>query len=286
LPADPSTANQESLSVQAASAGYGAGAVISDISLAVPAGWVVVLLGPNGSGKSTLLKAITGHIPLMSGRVLLQGADITNMRADRIARMGLGYVPQVRDAFVTMSVRENLEMGGYTLARSQVPERIERVVSIFPALGGLLDTVVSRLSGGERKMVAIARVLMLEPRALIIDEPTAGLSPKLSEDVLQNHVRRLADAKVAVLLVEQKAHEALRVADWAYVMVNGTMQMEGTPEDLLARQDIGIVFLGATPDDDLDSQPQGGAARMDGATNLVRVTREEVGSHNADTLEP
>jgi ABC-type branched-subunit amino acid transport system ATPase component len=156
------------------------------------------------------------------------------------------------------------------------------VVSIFPALGGLLGTVVSRLSGGERKMVAIARVLMLEPRALIIDEPTAGLSPKLSEDVLQNHVRRLADAKVAVLLVEQKAHEALRVADWAYVMVSGTMQMEGTPKDLLARQDIGIVFLGATPDDDLDSEPQGGAARRSDATDFVSAARAEVASQNAD----
>jgi ABC-type branched-subunit amino acid transport system ATPase component len=141
------------------------------------------------------------------------------------------------------------------------------------------------LSGGERKMVAIARVLMLEPRALIIDEPTAGLSPKLSEDVLQNHVRRLADAKVAVLLVEQKAHEALKVADWAYVMVNGTMQMEGTPEDLLARQDIGIVFLGATPDDDLDSEPQGGAAGTDDANKFVRVTPAEVGSQNVETQD-
>jgi ABC-type branched-subunit amino acid transport system ATPase component len=248
-----SSQNDEGLNVIRVCAGYGSGPVIADVSLNVRPGAVVALLGPNGAGKSTLLKAITGNIPVTSGQISLQGRDITNLRGDRIARLGLGYVPQVNDTFTTMTVRENLEMGGYVLLRSEVPERVETVMAVFPALRPLLGTRVNRLSGGEKKMVAVGRVLMLRPTVLIIDEPTAGLSPRLSRDVLENHVRRLADANVAVLLVEQKPQEALKVADWACIMVNGALEVEGRPDELLARRDIGEVFLGLSVDDAPDT---------------------------------
>jgi len=224
--------------------GYGRVPVISDVSLTAGRGEVVSIVGPNGAGKSTLLKAIVGVIPVMSGRVQLDGRDITNMRADRLASKGLGYVPQTRDLFDTLTVRENLEMGGYTLPNRQVAQRIEEVLEMFPALRPMLGRLALRLSGGERKMLAMGRVLMLKPSLLVLDEPTAGLSPALARNVLREHVRRLADSGAAVLLVEQKALEALEISDWAHLLVNGRTAMAGSARELLARDDIREVFLG------------------------------------------
>ena len=153
-------------------------------------------------------------------------------------------MPQVKDVFDTLTVADNLDMGGYLLARSDIPSRVEAVLTIFPALKPMLRRTASKLSGGERKMLAIARVLMLQPRLLVLDEPTSNLSSELSTTLLENHVQHLGDSGVAVLIVEQKALAALAISDWAYVMAAGTMKFSSNAKELLARPDLGEVFLG------------------------------------------
>ena len=180
----------------------------------------------------------------MTGAVKFGSRDITNMRGHRLARMGLGFVPQTKDVFDTLTVTENLEMGGYLLTKPQLAARTEAVLSTFPALAAMRYRTASKLSGGERKMLAIARVLMLEPAVLVLDEPTSNLSPELSRTVLRDQVRRLADAGTAVLLVEQKAFEALGVSNWAYILVAGRIEIAGPASEILARPDIREVFLG------------------------------------------
>jgi ABC-type branched-subunit amino acid transport system ATPase component len=209
---------------------------------------VVSVIGPNGAGKSTLLKTVTGRLPVMTGTITFGDRNITNMRGHLLARMGLGFVPQAKDVFDTLTVTENLEMGGYLLASPQLATRIDKVLSTFPALAEMRSRTASKLSGGERKMLAVARVLMLEPSVLVLDEPTSNLSPELSRAVLRDQVRRLADMGTAVLLVEQKAFEALGVSDWAYILVAGQIEIAGPASEILARPDIREVFLGASAD--------------------------------------
>jgi branched-chain amino acid transport system ATP-binding protein len=232
------------LSVSGLAAGYGGAPIVHGVDLAVHQGQVVSVIGPNGAGKSTLLKALTGQISVMEGSVKLDGRDITNTRGDHLARIGIGYVPQTRDVFDTLTVEDNLEMGGYLLPKGKVSERINEVLAVFPQLAAMRDRTAMKLSGGERKMLAVGRVLMIRPTVLLLDEPTANLSPELSKVVLHDHVRRLADEGAAVLLVEQKALEALRISDWGCVLVAGTPQIQGPAPDLLARPDIRQVFLG------------------------------------------
>src|ERR1700694_3414041 len=179
------------LQLDGLSAGYGGAPIVNDASASVGLGEIVTIVGPNGAGKSTFLKAIVGMIPAMSGRVMLGDEDVTNMRANDLAKRGLGYVPQVNDVFDTLSVTDNLEMGGYLLASTEVPRRVEAVLEVFPALKKMLKRTASKLSGGERKMLAMARVLMLEPRMLVLDEPTSNLSAELSRVLLEDHVSRL-----------------------------------------------------------------------------------------------
>jgi ABC-type branched-subunit amino acid transport system ATPase component len=232
------------LVVEELTAGYGGAPIVSGASASVGLGEIVTLVGPNGAGKSTFLKAIVGMIPSMDGRVVLEGEDVTNMRADHLARRGVGYVPQVNDVFDTLTVADNLDMGGYLLARVEIPDRVEAVLAIFPALKTMLKRTASKLSGGERKMLAMARVLMLQPRLLVLDEPTSNLSSELSTMLLEDHVQRLGHSGVAVLIVEQKALAALAISDWAYVMAGGSMKLSSDAKELLARPDLGEVFLG------------------------------------------
>jgi ABC-type branched-subunit amino acid transport system ATPase component len=237
------------LRLQDVSAGYGPVIIVSGVSISAGPGEVVSVIGPNGAGKSTLLKAITGRLPVMTGTVTFGDRDITNMRGHLLARLGLGFVPQTRDVFDTLTVAENLEMGGYLLAEQQLADRTEAVLATFPALAGLRSRHASKLSGGERKMLAVARVLMLEPALLVLDEPTSNLSPDLSRAVLRDQVRRLADAGTAVLLVEQKAFEALGVSDWAYILVAGRIEIAGPAAEIVRRPDIREVFLGRSAQD-------------------------------------
>jgi ABC-type branched-subunit amino acid transport system ATPase component len=225
-------------------AGYGDIPVVRGVDLEVCAGQLVAVVGPNGAGKSTLLKAMLGLAKVMSGSVLADGREITGWPLDRLARRGVGYVPQVDDVFDTLKVSENLAMGGYLLSKAERAERVEQVLSVFPALRSKLHRYVGTMSGGERKMAAIGRALMLSPRVMILDEPTAGLSPELTELVLRDQVRALADHGHAVLLVEQKAQAALRLADTAAVLVQGQVVMAAPAAQVLASPEMAEVFLG------------------------------------------
>ncbi len=226
-------------------AGYGGAPVLKGVSLTVSPGQVVAVVGPNGAGKSTLMRAITGSVRVSGGAVVLGGSDVSGWSSERRSRSGLGYVPQSRDVFDTLTVGENLEMGGYMLARRDVGGRVAEVFSLFPSLLRLHTRVASKLSGGERKLLGIGRALVARPDVLLLDEPTASLSPELSKVILTEHVRRLANNGVAILLVEQKAFQALEVSDWAHVLVSGATQVAGPSKDVLARPDIREVFLGA-----------------------------------------
>ena len=225
--------------------GYGPVPVVRDVSIAVGPGEIVAIIGPNGAGKSTLLKALVGILRVTSGRVHLEDQDVTNHQPEDLARRGVGYVPQVEDIFEPLTVYENLEMGGYLLRPAQIRSRVNEVVDVFPALAPMLKRRADKLSGGERKMLAIARVLMLDPRVLILDEPTANLAPQLADTLLREHVSGLGKLGKAVLLVEQRARAALDIAAWTSVLVSGATRLEGRPGDLLERQDFEELFLGA-----------------------------------------
>jgi ABC-type branched-subunit amino acid transport system ATPase component len=234
------------------STGYGSSLVVLGVSASVASGQVVTIVGPNGSGKSTLLKAITGGLPVRSGRVWLDGKDVTNLRRDLLVRRGIGYLPQENEVFKSLSVRENLELGGYMLARSRVPDAVDRVLATFPALAPMLKVHAGKLSGGERKMLAMGRILMSSPRVVILDEPTASLSPAASKAVLAEQVPTLAKAGAAIILVEQRAAQALAIADWAYVLVSGAVFVDGPAQDISSRGDIGELFLGQTVSESSD----------------------------------
>ena len=233
------------LSIQGMTAGYGGPPIVSDVDMNVGAGQVVAVVGPNGAGKSTLLKAILGVAQVHAGRVELDGQDVTGVPLEKLARLGIGYVPQLDDVFEGLRVRENLEMGGYLASRSHKAARMERVLELFPQLKPRLNRYVETLSGGERKMTAIARVLMLDPSVLILDEPTASLSPELSRTVLEEQVRALGDLGKGVLLVEQKAVAALGIANWAYMLVRGRVVMSADAHEVLEKPDMREIFLGA-----------------------------------------
>lgn len=239
---------QPYLEVRGMTAGYGGDPVIADVSLTVGKGEIVAVIGPNGAGKSTLLKALAGLIPAISGSVTIGGEDVTSLPTFRLARRGIGYVPQIDDVFDTLTVAENLIMGGYTLPRGLLAQRVEEVATAFPAVRQLLPRTARKLSGGERKMVAVGRALMLRPQVLLLDEPTANLSPQLAENLLNKHVRTLAASGVAILVVEQRAMTALNASDWAYVMASGRVRLRAPGPQLVARGDIGELFLGALSD--------------------------------------
>jgi ABC-type branched-subunit amino acid transport system ATPase component len=244
-PADRRPRPRPYLAAEGVTSGYGGAPVIRHVSLGVGAGEVVAVIGPNGAGKSTFLKALVGILRFEEGAVRLGEDDVTNLAPEDLARRGIGYVPQVGDIFEPLTVAENLEMGGYLLRPSAIPDRVAQVCAVFPALGAMLRRRAEKLSGGERKMLAIARVLMLDPRVLILDEPTANLSPQIADTLLRERVRGLADLGKAVLLVEQRAKAAMQIADWTMVMVSGVNRLEGRPEDLLGRSDFEALFLGA-----------------------------------------
>jgi ABC-type branched-subunit amino acid transport system ATPase component len=234
-----------SLRAESITAGYGGVPVIRDVSISVGPGEIVAVIGPNGAGKSTLLKSLVGILRPTAGRVILGADDVTGHSPEELARRGVGYVPQVNDIFEPLTVLENLEMGGYLLSSAQVKARVVEVGAVFPQLPPMLKRRADKLSGGERKMLAIARVLMLDPKVLILDEPTANLSPKLADSLLREHVTRLAGLGKAVLLVEQRARAALQIAAWTSVLVSGSLRLEGRPEDLQKREDFEELFLGA-----------------------------------------
>ena len=228
-------------------AGYGAGDIIHGISVSVAPGTVASVVGPNGSGKSTLLKALAGVIRPSSGRVLAGDRDLNGLPPEEVARAGIGYVPQTDDIFAPLTVRENLEMGGYLLDKREVSARVKHVTAVFPRLGQMLTRRAGRLSGGERKMLAMGRVLMIEPAVFLLDEPTANLAPQVAAELLTGHVRALAEAGAAVLIVEQRARAVLAISDYTYVLGGGQVLMDGTPALLAASQEFTESFFGTAP---------------------------------------
>lgn len=225
--------------------GYGAASVVRGVSAQVAGGEIATIVGPNGSGKSTLLKTVTGGITASAGKVAIAGEDVTNVRRDLLVRRGMGYVPQENEVFRSLSVRDNLAAGGYLLPRNQVGAAMDRVLALFPRLVQLLPSAAGNLSGGERKMLAVARVLMLAPRVVVLDEPSANLSPAASELLLTETVPMVAASGAAVLLVEQRALQALACSQWAYLMVAGKFEVSAPADELAARRDIGKLFLGS-----------------------------------------
>jgi ABC-type branched-subunit amino acid transport system ATPase component len=238
------TPHGTTMRAESVTAGYGAGPVIRAISVQARPGQVVSMVGPNGSGKSTLLKSLVGIVRVSDGRVLLGERVITNLAPEEVARSGVGYVPQVDDVFPPLTVRENLEMGGYLLPRGQVAIHIERVFTVFPRLATMAKRPAGKLSGGERKMLAMGRVLMLEPAVFLLDEPTANLAPAIARSLLTEHVRQLAERGAAVLIVEQRAKAVLAISDFTYVLGGGEVRMQGTPAELADSPEFVESFLG------------------------------------------
>lgn len=234
------------LETRSLAAGYGDLEVVRDIDVAVSEGSLVSIVGPNGAGKSTLLKAVLGLVTVFEGQVRLDGKDVTRRPLEDLVRAGIAYVPQVDDVFETLRVHENLEMGGYLLDKRTRAQRVEEVLDVFPVLRNHMRRYVGTMSGGERKMVAVGRALMLAPRVVVFDEPTAGLSPALVRSVLEDQARALADRGKAVLLVEQRAHAALELSDWAYVLVQGGIARSARAADVLRDPEMGEVFLGGS----------------------------------------
>jgi ABC-type branched-subunit amino acid transport system ATPase component len=235
-----------SLSLSEVTAGYGGRPVVRDVSIMVAPGEIVSIVGPNGSGKSTLLKCVVGIVKVQAGRVLLNDRDITGHLPEDVARAGVGYVPQVDDVFGPLTVRENLEMGGYLLPTKQVPANVERVLSTFPQLSRMLGRRAGKLSGGERKMLAMGRVLMLQPTLYVLDEPTANLAPAIAIQLLQEQVRQLAISGASILIVEQRARAVLEISNRTYVLAGGQVRMQGTPKDLATSPAFVESFLGGT----------------------------------------
>ena len=232
------------LSAEGIVAGYGSVQILNGVSVSAGDGRVSCIFGPNGCGKSTLLKAIAGAIDTWEGRVSLDGDDITGLPSHAVLSQGLALMPQGGGVFAQLSVRDNLRMGGYTLrSRRALDERIDELLEEFPRLRDRLSVDAGNLSGGEQMMLAIARALIVRPRFLLFDEPSAGLSPKLATEALER-VAALAQRGVGVLMVEQNIREAMRVADRIFVLVGGNNRFEGRPADIADDRELMRLYLG------------------------------------------
>jgi ABC-type branched-subunit amino acid transport system ATPase component len=231
------------LEVQGVRAGYVPDVdILQGVSLRVDAGEVVTVIGPNGAGKSTLAKAIAGLVRVRAGEVLVRGRPITNLPTHKVVGEGVAFIPQTGNIFTTLSIHENLRVGAHTLGREQA-ERIERAYRLFPELAERKDAKGRVLSGGQRQMLAIARALLTDPFLVMLDEPSAGLAPRMVQGAFAK-VRELALAGVAVLMIEQNAKAALRISDRGYVLAEGRNQLDGPAADLLADPDVGRIYLG------------------------------------------
>jgi ABC-type branched-subunit amino acid transport system ATPase component len=226
-------------------AGYVRGLpVVHGVSIEVDRGEIVTLIGPNGAGKSTVLKAIAGLIASEAGRLRLGGRDVTALPAHAAVAAGIGFVPQTGNVFTTLTVHENLKVGAHVIPGA-LNARLERAYDLFPPLAGRRALRARALSGGERQMLAIARALMTDPTVLMLDEPTAGLAPRVVEEVFRR-LRGLADARIAVLMVEQNAKAALRVSDRGYVLAEGRNRFAGPARALLDDPQVAAAFLGGS----------------------------------------
>ena len=231
------------LAIEGLRGGYGRVEVLRGVDLHIDAGEIVVLLGSNGAGKSTLNNTVCGLYLAWAGRVRFDGVELTHAHYREIVRVGLIQVPEGRRVFPNLTVRENLELGSFARGRERRAANIERAFALFPRLKEREAQRAGTLSGGEQQMLAIGRGLMAEPRLLILDEPSLGLSPLLVEELFAL-IGRLNGDGLAVLLVEQNVAQSLEIADRAYVLENGSIRFSGKPDDLLASDDLRRAYLG------------------------------------------
>jgi branched-chain amino acid transport system ATP-binding protein len=222
--------------------GYEGADILKGASLRMEGGEIVVIVGPNGAGKSTLMKAIFGLLRIRQGQILYKGEDITHAKPEQMVRRGVAYVPQERNVFPSLTVQENLEMGAFLLDEDLRP-RLEMVYALFPKLRDRRRQPAGLMSGGERQMVAMGRALMMEPQLLMLDEPTAGLSPRLIDDTF-DRIQEIQALGIGVLMVEQNAKQALSIAHRGYVLATGANRYEDTGPNLLANREVAELFLG------------------------------------------
>ena len=224
-------------------AGYGDGPdIISSCSISANRGEIVAILGPNGAGKSTAMKAMLGLLNLKSGNVTLDGEDISKISPQDRVKQGISFVPQTRNVFAELTVRENLEIGGF-LREEGLDKMIENIYNLFPILSEKKSQIVGQLSGGQRQQVALGRALMSEPSVLMLDEPTAGVSPIVMDELFE-HIIKVKKTNVAIIMVEQNAKQALSISDRGYVLVTGQNKFEGSGEELLNDPEVRRSFLG------------------------------------------
>lgn len=231
------------LSVEHITGGYGDTEILRRLSMSVEADEIVSIIGPNGAGKSTLMKTVFGLLHPREGRITFDGHDISSMAPHQIVRLGMCYVPQVANVFTTLTVEENLEMGAYALKVGEVEGCKQRVYQMFPKLRERRRQLAGKMSGGERQMVAMGSALMLNPRLLLLDEPTAALSPKLVDEIFER-IAHINSMGIAVMMVEQNARQSLAMAHRGYVLANGENRQEGTGRELLDDPNVGQLYLG------------------------------------------
>lgn len=225
--------------------GYGAANILNNCTIAVDKGEIAVIVGPNGAGKSTAMKALFGMLSLRSGNVTLDGSDITALTPQARVLQGMGFVPQTHNVFTSMSVEENLEMGAF-IRRDDFAQTLEQIYQLFPILKQKRRQPAGELSGGQRQQVAVGRALMTQPKVLMLDEPTAGVSP-IVMDELFDRIIEVARTGVAILMVEQNARQALSIADKGYVLVQGSNRYTDTGPALMANPEVRRTFLGGQP---------------------------------------
>jgi len=231
------------LSATGMTSGYGGADIISQCTITVTKGEIAVVVGPNGAGKSTAMKAVFGMLALRAGEVMLDGENIGHLEPQARVAKGMGFVPQNRNIFVSMTVQENLEMGAFIRA-DDITDTLTQVFDLFPVLKEKRHQAAGELSGGQRQQVAVARALMTKPSLLMLDEPTAGVSPIVMDDLFDRIVE-IAATGIAILMVEQNARQALEIADHGFVLVQGRNRFTDTGEALLANAEVRRSFLGA-----------------------------------------